>query len=575
MKYSKIPRKTCKHFGCYVVYINLQITVGYDNKYYIYDSWRSGLSLPLPADFALTPCKITLRYIMSTNKSVTVLLPNGHRQNVKVTPNTTILEVLSEACHKHGYNVNDYDAKHFNRVLDSNAIFRFTGLPNNAQLEMIPCTKARTLSVVVIGIQLESGERLTGEFSCDATLSNVLERVCPSENLETAVLIYMHREMHGINSFGQITLKSLGLTSGKAMLRLIHRTEQQLKTQAHVSAPLIARQLKAVESNDKNDNHQGASSSMSCLNNTLGPSTSSTPERFDNNFDSERIERLECDKFQTVKVKDCSQENDVPVGSQSNRIPLAFKESDAVKNETTDLCLNSKNDNGQKIEFLGDRDALVFNQAEVQAIPKDELPDNFFDLTVEDAKVLLRDAKRRREELEEAPLLTDALRKQNQDKQISEYLIKYRHTVIRIQFPDQFVLQGLFGALEPVQTIKDFLKEYLNDPQSEFTIYTTPPKHILDTNARLIDENLVPSAVVYYSGSSTLKEVIKTKLVDPVTASVQAARARMSQMTSEKPNIDEQTIAGKEKDVANSTLEPKHVGAVPKDLNKVPKWFKP
>lgn len=31
---------------------------------------------------------------MASNKSVTVLAPNGRRQNVKITPNTTILQVI-------------------------------------------------------------------------------------------------------------------------------------------------------------------------------------------------------------------------------------------------------------------------------------------------------------------------------------------------------------------------------------------------------------------------------------------------------------------------------------------------
>jgi len=82
----------------------------------------------------------------------------------------------------------------------------------------------------------------------------------------------------------------------------------------------------------------------------------------------------------------------------------------------------------------------------------------------------MRDAKRRREQLEDAPLLTEAQRKLDQDKRILDQLNKYRRTVIRIQFPDQYVLQGLFGPLETVQTVKDFVKQYLDNPDCEFTI---------------------------------------------------------------------------------------------------------
>lgn len=112
----------------------------------------------------------------------------------------------------------------------------------------------------------------------------------------------------------------------------------------------------------------------------------------------------------------------------------------------------------------------MFNQVGTQALPRDELPDSFFDLNLHDARTLLRDAKRRREQLESAPLLTEAQRQLDRDKRILDQLNKYRRTVIRIQFPDQFVLQGLFGPLESIQTVKNFIMNYLDDPSCEFTI---------------------------------------------------------------------------------------------------------
>ncbi|KAF3424038.1 hypothetical protein E2986_11138 [Frieseomelitta varia] len=131
---------------------------------------------------------------MATNKNVIILVPNGRRQNVGVTPNTTILQILEEVCQKYGYNIDDYDLKHYNRVLDPNAILRFTGLANNAQLEMVPCTKARSISIVTIGIQLENGERLMTEVTPNTTLAEILQNVNFNEDLEKITLIYMHRE---------------------------------------------------------------------------------------------------------------------------------------------------------------------------------------------------------------------------------------------------------------------------------------------------------------------------------------------------------------------------------------------
>ena len=52
---------------------------------------------------------------------------------------------------------------------------------------------------------------------------------------------------------------------------------------------------------------------------------------------------------------------------------------------------------------------------------------------------------------------------------------------------------------------------------------TTPPRKDLNPNSRLIDENLVPSAVIHYLGPSPLKPELLKKLTDPVIATIEAS----------------------------------------------------
>lgn len=85
--------------------------------------------------------------------------------------------------------------RHVHRVLDLNTTFRFTGLANNAQLEMVACTRARPASNVTIGIQPEDGKRVMREFSPNTTLAQALTDIYPDSDLERAVLIYMHSEV--------------------------------------------------------------------------------------------------------------------------------------------------------------------------------------------------------------------------------------------------------------------------------------------------------------------------------------------------------------------------------------------
>ncbi|XP_003393444.1 tether containing UBX domain for GLUT4 isoform X2 [Bombus terrestris] len=428
---------------------------------------------------------------MATNKNVIVLVPNGRRQNVGVTPNTTILQILEEVCQKHGYNVDSYDLKHFNHILDPNAILRFAGLANNAQLEMVPCTKIRSISNVTIGIQLENGERLMSEFTPNVTLAEILKHVNFNEDLEKIILIYMHREISGLEALKNTTLKALGLVNGKAVLRLIQKRPQ------------------SIDTNETSE----------CLIST-GKQT-------------QKLGELKtCSQNEERKIMKREYENNIiPSTSTDNYTGNQILLQPCNKHETDDL---------NNIEFLGERNALVFNQTSIQRKSRDELPDDFYDLTVDDAKILLRDAKRYRKELEEAPLLTNIQRQSNQEKRILNQLNKYHYTIIRIQFPDQFVLQGLFQPMETVQAIKDFIKCYLIDANSDFIIFTTPPKRNLNPNSRLVNENLVPCAIVYYSGSSALKLDVKEKFTDPKKVELQVANVRKSMLNKDE-NVNNDT----------------------------------
>lgn len=134
------------------------------------------------------------------------------------------MQILEQVCVKQGYNVHEFDVKHHNKVLDTTTTILFSGLPNNAQLELTPAVKLRAESDVTIALNLESGNRLMGTFSPSATLWEVANQLCAAEtNLQqNPVIIYMRNEIYG-EALRTTTLRSLGITSGRAMLRLIHK----------------------------------------------------------------------------------------------------------------------------------------------------------------------------------------------------------------------------------------------------------------------------------------------------------------------------------------------------------------
>lgn len=46
----------------------------------------------------------------------------------------------------------------------------------------------------------------------------------------------------------------------------------------------------------------------------------------------------------------------------------------------------------------------------------------------------------------------------------------YKNVVVRIQFPDNVILQGIFQPTDTVEHIMAFIKQYLRNPECMFNI---------------------------------------------------------------------------------------------------------
>lgn len=504
--------------------------------------------------------------------NVIVLAPNGRRQNVKVTPNTTILQIMEEVCKKQGLQVDDFDVKHHNKILDVSSIIRFSGLPNNAQLELCTIKKIRSETQVTLGLQLENGNRLMGNFSPNDNLWHILHELCPEELTpdKSPVVIYMRQEIYSEDKLKSTVLKSLGLTSGRAMIRLIHRTPEELRTQANVSAPLPQKpQEEKLE--------QPFVRKIQRLNNDITPEGPTEGKRLSRGSSPTKSLNFITDFIKKEKGKT----------------------SDTVKTETMEnpaLKQRVQEDPIEDIVFLGQRSALAFSLDMAPTVPHEELPDEFFDLTIKDARRILKDLKQKRLELEENPLKTSALRNLEKDKKTLRTLHQHTKSIIRVQFPDRTVLQGTFKPLEIVQDVKNFVKEYLENAMDPFHLYTTPPKSILQSEISLLDSNCVPSAVVHFGldldkampeGVKYIKSNLFAHFISPSIASLAAARSRGNERKLQEDEISEDLSmevddTGVNVGASTSTSQdPELVPYTPREKyssrpqEKVPKWFKP
>lgn len=113
-------------------------------------------------------------------------------------------------------------------------MFRFSGLPTNCELEMVLAKEPRKdidQNDVSIVLQTEEKGRLDGIFKPSTTLLDIVKELSPDEAdlSSNPVIIYMRTDVQG-ESLATTSLKTLGLTSGRGLLRLIHKSAQQLKT---------------------------------------------------------------------------------------------------------------------------------------------------------------------------------------------------------------------------------------------------------------------------------------------------------------------------------------------------------
>ncbi|XDV51107.1 hypothetical protein PO909_020049 [Leuciscus waleckii] len=174
---------------------------------------------------------------------------------------------------------------------------------------------------------------------------------------------------------------------------------------------------------------------------------------------------------------------------------------------------------GEYLEPI-DREPLVFHlDSGARRHDDRELPDEFFEVTVDDIRKRFAQLKSERRAFEEAPLMTKSLR----ESQMKEKLDRYPKVALRVQFPDRQVLQGFFRPLETVAALRSFIRSHLQDQQLQFYLFVAPPKTILDDpTATLFQANLFPAALVYFGSDVTTDCYLRSDLLDVSVSALQA-----------------------------------------------------
>ncbi|XP_057173957.1 tether containing UBX domain for GLUT4 isoform X3 [Ursus arctos] len=479
--------------------------------------------------------------------AVSVLAPNGRRHTVKVTPSTVLLQVLEDTCRRQDFNPSEYDLKFQRNVLDLSLQWRFANLPNNAKLEMVPISRIRQgpENTVRIALQLDDGSRLQDTFCSGQTLWELLSHFAQTR-------------------FAMKPCSSAGVSRSKAP----GSPTSSLSADQAAGSPLLPLDSAGLSQGDVSHQDEAGISGASRVD-AQAKQISKEPAPAPFVPFSGGGQRLGGSSGLAKSLM-----------SPSVKLPKSFSSPGGPSKP-------KKSKPGQEPrpepEPPVDRDPVVCHpdlEELLQAWPA-ELPDEFFEVTVDDVRRRLAQLKSERKRLEEAPLVTKAFR----EAQMREKLERYPKVVLRVLFPDRYILQGFFRPNETVGDLHAFVRSHLGNPELPFCLFITPPKIVLDDpTLTLFQADLFPAALVHFGAEEPTGLFLEPRLlehtVSPSAADVLVARC-MSRAAGTPPPMPAPDPAPLE---LEPTAEAEAVGLpepstgmappVRRDLGKVPKWLK-
>ncbi|XP_025052296.1 UBX domain-containing protein 6 isoform X1 [Alligator sinensis] len=157
--------------------------------------------------------------------------------------------------------------------------------------------------------------------------------------------------------------------------------------------------------------------------------------------------------------------------------------------------------NSEPVRVQLDRQLCIFKPSPQAA--QFELPNDFYNLTAEELK---REQRLRTEAVEKASMLrTKAMREKEEQREMR----KYNYTLLRVRFPDGYILQGTFYAREQVSTLYKFVREALQDDWLPFELLAPGGLKLTDENLAFNECGLVPSALLTLSWDAAVMADIK------------------------------------------------------------------
>ena len=156
------------------------------------------------------------------------------------------------------------------------------------------------------------------------------------------------------------------------------------------------------------------------------------------------------------------------------------------------------------INIVAPYDGVVFSATEA-CVKYQDIDDDFFELSLEEVKVMYRDLKQEVKKLSEGEsLMTREMRESQVEASRQTKLAQYKSCVLRVQFPCRHVVQGIFPPETKISEVMAWLDCHLvASPATPQELFTAPPRTVLPPSASLLDLGLFPAALVHWASLVT------------------------------------------------------------------------
>ena len=180
----------------------------------------------------------------------------------------------------------------------------------------------------------------------------------------------------------------------------------------------------------------------------------------------------------------------------------------------------------------------------------DDIPDDFYELTLDDLRAIKQAEKEARQGSE--GFMTREMRERKRQKKWAAFAT----CSVRVRLPDRVEVMNQFPAAAHISDLYRFVQQCLVDAAPAFELYTTPPLAVLrNMNQSFVDSHLVPAAIVplRWKGDTSATTTASSTVLRPEL---------VAKMQSVAPQVPRQRTDDAKKGASSSSKSSKSTGAV-------------